>query len=133
MTEIIDLDVLVPADKKVVLAGQTYVIPGDLPMEVYLRVAAIQQAHVDGKTETELMEDMVTALVSLFCWKIPESDEVGRNRLEQSVRNLGVTTLNKVLTKVYGGEDADEADADEVDDEADPTPAKVSSRTRKTS
>jgi len=116
MTTIKDLDVLVPENKKVTLRGRVYDLPGDLPMETYLVINAAAGAQEEGASEADLMGRLVAALVDLFCWNVPESEKDKRRKeVDEDLRGLGVRTITSLLGEIYGDEEPEEADDDEVD------------------
>lgn len=121
MSHIIDLDDIVPEDKKVTFKGRTYVLPGDMPMTTYLRVSAISQMQDTGATQEELLDSTVNALTELFFWNDKTNAE-GRAQLDEIFRGMGVRTIMAVISKVYPTDDdaAPDVDADAV--AADPTP-----------
>lgn len=112
--EIVDLDVLVPADKRVAFRGQTFTVPGDLPLVTYLKVNKIAGEQEDGATEVQLLEGMVEALVEVFAWKLPEDDEK-REWLRVEIGKLGVDTITQMLGKIYPSMGGEEVDGEVVD------------------
>jgi hypothetical protein len=121
MGNIIDLDDLVPEDKKVTFKGRTYVLPGDMPMATYLRISKIAQMQDANATQEELLDSTVDALVELFMWNDRDASADERRRLAETFKGMGVRTIMSLIGKVYPPEDGDdEVDADAVT--ADPTP-----------
>lgn len=98
--QIVDLDILVPADKRVAFRGQTFTVPGDLPLVTYLKVNKIAGDQEGGATEAQLLEGMVEALVEVFAWKLPEDDDK-REWLRTEIGKLGVDTITQMLGKIY--------------------------------
>lgn len=115
-TSITDLDTLVPADKKVLLKGRTYVLPGDMPLEIYLRVNRASQMQDAGADAEELLRDMVAALVDLFCWTLPKDDGESREHIKGVLMGLGLRTVTQLLGRIYPvdeeGDGAVDADAE---------------------
>jgi hypothetical protein len=107
--DIIDLDILVPADKKASLGGKTYTVPGDMPMETYLKVAKVSAAEDSGADEGELLGEMVEALVELFAYKLPDdttdAGKSARDEVRGVLRKLGIRTITQILGKLYGDDD----------------------------
>lgn len=95
-TEIIDLDAALPPDKKVRLAGATYTLPGDLPVELFLRVqraSSEMQTNVDEDTVRGLSD----AILELFRTRNPQ--------MKALPTSLGIGQLVTMLISVYGGGD----------------------------
>lgn len=122
MSNIIDLDALVPDDKRVTLKGRTYTLPGDMPMATYLRVSAIAQMQDGGATQEDLLGSTVDALVELFFWTDRNADEADKERLAVQFRGMGVRTVMAIISKVYPSDEDDGADVDADQVAADPTP-----------
>lgn len=79
MTRIIDLDKIVPDDIEVVLQGDTYLLPGDIPVELMLRVEhATQQLNsvTDSDEGQNVLADLLDAVVDLFRIRQPDVDQV---------------------------------------------------------
>lgn len=116
---ITDLDVLVPPDRKVMLGGRVYTLPGDMPLETYLKVNLMAQQQEEGVTEEVLVNHMVDALVDLFVRLMPEGDT--RTEAEGTLRkrflSMGLRTVTTLLNKIYEEEevDGDPVEADNVD------------------
>ena len=89
-TEIIDLDAALPPDKRVKLAGKVYSLPGDLPVELFLR---IQRAST-SLGENGAIEDLHGAVLELF-----------RSR-DKTVKELpiGMAQMVTLIVQVYTGE-----------------------------
>lgn len=67
-TRIIDLDEVLTPDKKVLLAGKTWVLPGDAPIEMVMRHQALTDA---GAISAEAAAEMYADAVRLFSHKKP--------------------------------------------------------------
>jgi hypothetical protein len=120
MSDIIDLDELVPADKYATLAGAKYRLPGDMPLVTFLKVSKIENLGEDADPQ-EAMLEMVDALVELFAWNLPTHDTEAREKLREQLMRLGLDTLVSLLGKLYSPKEApaDEVAAETVDP---PTP-----------
>lgn len=121
---IVDLDALVPADKRIAFQGKTYTVPGDLPLVTYLklnRMAAEQEG--EDVTEATLMDSMIEALVQLFAWKLSD-DDPQRAELDTAFRGLGIDTITNMIGKIYPTEEPadaeDPVDADAADPQTEP-------------
>lgn len=111
--DIKDLDALVPSDKKVSLGGRLYTVPGDIPMEVFVRVN--KAGLLEDEDEAAAIQEMVGALVDLFSWNAigkPSEDDT-RASVEKTLRRLGVGTISKMLHAIYS-EPIEEVEPDAV-------------------
>ena len=119
MGDITDLDVLVPPRKKVMLAGHTYVLPGDMPLETYLKVNGLSDRQADGAKVSELVTDTVDTLIDLFT-REPQDPAPNVEELRRVLLSLSFDTVMQILGKVYPTDDDDEADEPVVAEEAGP-------------
>lgn len=114
---ITDLDALVASPKKVSLGGRTYTVPGDIPMEVYVKV---NKAEMLGNSdEAESIEVMVDALTDLFTAvseDLPNYEQL-REDVNKVLRRSGVRVIFKMLNAIY----STPAEVVESEDDA-PTP-----------
>ena len=117
-TEIIDLDELVAAPKKVKLRDTVYTLPAELPVETYLRLRAAEQAAAaaqeagEDTDENERIEELHDLLLQLFREYQPELEALPG----------GLVQLFSIIPRVYGAKSGEE-------DDADPKPAKTRART----
>lgn len=96
-----DLDALVPTDKKVQLGGVMYTLPGDLPLEIYLRVN--KASELEKEDEAQALAEAVGALVDLFSYYHigkPEYENV-RTAVESVLRKRGIKFNTELLQNVY--------------------------------
>lgn len=115
MSNVIDLDTLVPVDKKVVFGQRTWEVPGDMPMELFVQLQMLtEQADEedDSRSSREIFDEMIGIMMKLFTYKVPESDEEPRAFLDGKFRQLGVKTFMQLWRHIYG---------EEADKEPDPT------------
>lgn len=98
---ITDLDALVPSDKKVLLGGRTYVVPGDIPMEVFVKVN--KAGLLEEEDEVAAIEVMVEALTDLFTARSEGLANYAATREEVFgvLRARGVRTISRMLQAVY--------------------------------
>lgn len=89
MAEIIDLDAALPPDKKVRIGGKTYLLPGDIPVELFLKV----QRAAGGDGSGDVVADLRDALLELF---------QARDRSMKSLP-LGMGQLMELIPRVYMG------------------------------
>jgi hypothetical protein len=87
--EIIDLDAALPPDKQVKLGGNIYKLPGDLPVELYLRVQRASKTLGDESS----IEDLRDAVIELF-----QSRDAKITKLPA---DFGLGQLITLLVQVY--------------------------------
>lgn len=105
MSDITDLDVLVPPARKVLLKGKTYTLPGDMPLETYLKVNLLGDRQSDGVQVSDLVTEMVSALVDLFT-REPQTPAPDVEELRRIFLGLGFETVTQFLGKIYPIDDA---------------------------
>lgn len=114
----VDLDALVPSDKDVKLGGTTYSLPGDLPLEVFIRVNKASELEEDD--ESKALDEMVDAMGDLFAWKYkgkPEHESVRQTAIAV-LRSRGIRFNTSLLKEIYK-----EPKVDETKDEAGNAPS----------
>lgn len=119
-TEVTDLDIFVPENKNVKLGGVQYVLPGDLPMEVFLRLNAAGTAP-DGEEAdgAKTLEALLGVMGDLYAWVAPEDQKPSiKAKVESVLRGRGVKFLMDMVSNVYK-----EDDVAPVEDDTPPTPA----------
>lgn len=95
-TRIIDLDVLLPEDKHVRMGGKVYILPGDLPVELYLKVQ--EATRVSGEVDTSV-EDLRAAMIELL--------QIRNRSITKLPAGMGMAQMVTLITNVYmGGDDA---------------------------
>lgn len=95
-TEIIDLDAALPEDKQVRISGKVYRLPGDLPVELYLRIQrASKNLGTDGTDAS--IEDIRDSVLALF-----QSRDKTIKALPPEV---GLAQMVTLITRVYAGEE----------------------------
>lgn len=114
-----DLDALVPTDTIVKLGGVKYDLPGDLPLEIYIRINKASDLEKDD--EQAALDVMVDAMVDLFTWLYRDKPEADRIRKDVSsvLRSRGVRFNTRLIQNIYG-EDIEEVTG-EVVEEGGPT------------
>jgi hypothetical protein len=114
-----DLDALVPTDRTVKLGGVVYTVPGDLPLEIYIRVN--KASELEGVDEQAALDQMVGAMVDLFAWLYSDKPEESRIREDvgKVLKSRGVRFNTTLLQHVYRDDLEDESASDE--DESGPT------------
>lgn len=108
MGEVIDLDALVPEPRKATLGGKEYKLPGDVPMEIFLRQNNAGQTDADGVETTEAiyMERMVQIGADLFAWEYPdEVKDAIRTEVSKHLRARGVRFILQLTRAIYQDQD----------------------------
>lgn len=102
---ITDLDALVPSDKSVKLGGVVYELPGDLPMEIFLKLNKASEIEEEGD-ELKALEEMVNTLTDLFVWKQrgTASETEIRENVSKILGNRGVKFVTQLLKNIYDDE-----------------------------
>lgn len=120
MSNVTDLDILVPEAKTVKLGGTEYVLPGDLPMEIFLRLNAASEDQ-EGNDNSQAVIRLLDAIGDLFAWDAPEDLKAERaEKIKGIFKGHGVKFLMEAIQNIYKPEDDDEGAADP---EASPTEA----------
>ena len=88
-TEIIDLDELLGADKRVKLAGKVYTLPPDLPAELYLTIIRLAR---ENPSEAEMIEALYDQLLGLFRYKDPKLESLP----------LTIQQCTTAVARIYG-------------------------------
>lgn len=121
MTDITDLDVLVPQTKTVLFGGQSYTLPGDMPMEIFLKVNLAGQAKdADGNVDQVKQLDLLIDTISdLFTFE--QYDDAGSPRIDQlqidairthvgtTIRRRGVGFALKLMSTIYKADEVEES------------------------
>lgn len=96
-----DLDALVPTDKTVKLGGIEYTLPGDLPLEIYLRMN--KASSLEDDDDQAALDELVGASVALFTHTV-SSEQEGNERaeiVEKVLRARGVKFLFEMVSNIY--------------------------------
>lgn len=101
-TKFVDLDKIVGADTKVQVGGVKYVLPGDMPADLYLEVN--RRAQEGDETDYESIRDLHERVLDLFRYKQPDLD---------SIPGLTLRQLFQAIGEIYGPGDGDQEDAGE--------------------
>lgn len=116
MSNVNDLDVLVPENKRARLGGVEYELPGDLPLEIYLRIN--NAASKEDESESNAVVAVLAAVTDLFAWGVEgDAADAIKKAVDTALRGRGVPFVMEIIRAIYG-EDADEEVVEE-----DPTPA----------
>lgn len=97
-TTIIDLDEFLGADKQVKLHGQRYVLPPDLPAELYLKINKFAQS---GASEVEMVEALYEEVLNLFRYKQPDLKSLP----------ISLSQLVVAIGRIYGDGEPEEKPA----------------------
>lgn len=86
--KLVDLDKLVSPDIKVRIGGHDYVVPGDLPADLYLEIN--QRAQEAGDlSEFEGIKDLHERVLNLFRYRQPDLTEIPGVSLKQLLLAIG--------------------------------------------
>lgn len=109
-----DLNVLCPPDKPVLFGSPAvvYVIPGDMPMDLYIMAQQALMAD-DEVSGTTLLHQ---ALVGVLGYNIPDTDTEAKQVINRQVRKLGVRTMMDIVNNLY------KDDPEEVEGAVEPDP-----------
>jgi hypothetical protein len=93
VSQIIDLDAILPRDKEVTLAGKAYRLPGDLPIELYLKIQRASKDLGDSGADS-FLEEVYNEILELFRLR------------DKTVKTLplGITQMLRVIPLVYASE-----------------------------
>lgn len=101
-TKFVDLDKIVGADIKVQVGGVKYVLPGDMPADLYLEVN--RRAQEGDDTDYESIRDLHERVLDLFRYKQPDLD---------SIPGLTLRQLFVAIGEIYGPDEGDQEDSEE--------------------
>jgi hypothetical protein len=91
----VDLDALAPAPKRVKLAGKVWKLPGDMPMELFIRTQAYESRVEAGEDEAQMLMELQGEILALFKVHQPTM---------KSLPPIGLVQLLRALGQIYGGE-----------------------------
>lgn len=94
MPRIIDLDVVAPEDTIVVIGGEEYTLPGDIPVPHMLAIErAASEFFADDEDTTERLLALQAQVLKLFRIRQPDMDELPP---------LGLAGLIQFVQAIYG-------------------------------
>lgn len=91
MAEIVDLDELLGAPKKVRVGGKVYTLPPDLPAELYLKIIRLAR---ENASEAEMIEALSGQLLELF--------QYGDPKMKALPPTLTISQVVLAVGKIYG-------------------------------
>ena len=97
--KILNLDEITSDDKTVVVGGDEYVIPGDLPVSTMLRLIDNSNKVQENPADVSAMQDGVDVLLDVFKIRKPDAD------VEKIKRCLTMAQYSKLMSYVFGGFD----------------------------
>lgn len=123
MSNVKDLDSFVAENKTVKLGGKEYVLPGDLPFELYLRLN--QAGELEDESEIKALEAMMDAVGDLFAMLYPDDRKMSvKGDVTSLLRSRGVGFNLTLVKAIY--EDVDQAnEGDDKPAEESPTQPEV--------
>jgi hypothetical protein len=101
MTKFVDLDKIVGADIRVQVGGVKYVLPGDMPADLYLEVN--RRAQEGDESDYEAIRGLHERVLDLFRHKQPDLE---------SIPGLTLRQLFLAVGEIYGPDDGDQEDAE---------------------
>lgn len=93
-SDIIDLDEILPDDKRVKLQGTIYTLPPEIPVELFLRINKMSD---DGVAEDQQVGRLYEEILELFRYKQPDLEKLP----------LGLGQLMGAISQIYGNREAD--------------------------
>lgn len=90
----VDLDALAPAPKRVRLAGKVWLLPGDMPMPLFMRTQGYEARVAAGEDEASMLLELQGEILELF--------QVHQPKLT-GLPQIGLVQLLKALGQIYGG------------------------------
>lgn len=105
-----DLDALVPEEVTARLGGKDYTLPGDLPLDIYLRIN--NAGALEDDDEQAALDGVVNAMVDLFSYNYqtkPEYEAI-RQQVDGVLRKRGVRFNTRLLQAIYGEDKEPETD-----------------------
>lgn len=105
-----DLDALVPDEVTARLGGKEYNLPGDLPLDIYLRIN--RAGELEDDDEQAALDGVVNAMVDLFSYNYqtkPEYEAI-RKQIDDVLRKRGVRFNTRLLQAIYGEDTEPETD-----------------------
>lgn len=90
----VDLDALAPPTKRVQLGDKVYKLPGDMPLELFMRIQAFTQRVEKGEDEVTLLVELQEEVLGLFQVHQPTMKKLPA---------MGVLQLLGTLGAVYSG------------------------------
>lgn len=124
MSRVTDLDVVVPEDRPVRLGGEEYMVPGDIPLEIFLRLNNVGGDEENEVSESDAAEGMIVVLGDLFAWCAPEVAQPAiREKVVKVIRGRGVKFMLGIVEAIY--KEDEEAEVIEGEATEVPTPAEA--------
>ncbi|MFA5423692.1 MAG: hypothetical protein WC374_07515 [Phycisphaerae bacterium] len=110
--KILNLDEITSDDRKVVIAGEEYVIPGDLPVDVMLRLIGNSNKIQENPNDITAMRDGIDILVGVFQIRNPNVD------IDGIKKNITMARYSRLMSFAFG--DFEEAEKKPQDDSGPP-------------
>jgi hypothetical protein len=108
--KILNLDEITSDDRRVTICGEEYILPGDLPVDIMLRLIENSNKIQENAMDVAAMRDGVNILVGVFQIRNPDVD------VEKIKKNLTMARYSKLTTYVFGGLDEAEKKQEQSDD-----------------
>ncbi len=98
MAEILNLDKLISEDKRFILDGKEYVIPGELPVDMTLRFIQYTQKVQKDSTDIEAEREAFSVLAEIIQIKQPEMTK------DKLLRLLTLRQYTELGSYIFRGE-----------------------------
>lgn len=139
MSEVTDLDIIVPDPKTVRFGGNEYSVPKDMPMEIFLRMnKAGQIKDEDGEPDqVAQIEALGEVIADLFTFEIeelnPQDERIPsiRESVKRTLMKRGTRYGFSLMRQIYKADD--DADESEGESEAQAPEGEGSSGTKSSS
>ena len=98
--KLLDLDILIPDDVEIKFAEKTWLMPGDVPMPIALRIT--KMASLPEDEQAEALGKAIDILVELLQIKQPK---IKREDLENALSIKQMTRLIEFISEIMLGEE----------------------------
>jgi hypothetical protein len=99
---ILNLDEITSEDKIVKIGEQEYIIPGDLPVEIMLRLIDNSNKMQENAMDSSVVREGIDNIINVFKIKKPDLDE------SEIRKYLTMKRYTKMITFVFGGFEEEE-------------------------
>ena len=107
----LNLDQLVPTDKKVQLNGEILVIPGEVPVRYMLRLINITKKLEDDSSNLELNDEVLDLLFEILDLKKENSGKLSSNFRDETTLSQATMLTRFLFNPDIGEDDNDEDDS----------------------
>ena len=97
---IINIDELIPEDKKVIFHGEELKVSNDVPVKLILTLMKCNEEMQKSPTDKKINMDLIDALSDVIKFKNPEFD---KQKFENSVTLREIGELSKIIFNIEDG------------------------------